>query len=88
MAFRMSDALSRTLEGWGISHTKANAEAERLAALYPDAAQFEAKFSEWVAANAEAELNLSALSATLIGIGRDIFSGVAGKDKKAHQGNV
>ena len=85
---RISEAIEKLLNGWGIARDNAEAEGARLAAKYPDAAAWEAEFVAWVTQNANAQLNVSALTATLQGIARDIWSGNAGKDAGAWQGNV
>lgn len=85
---RISEAIEKALNGWGIARDTAEAEAARLAEQYPEAAEWEAQFTAWVAGNATAQLNVATLTATLSGIARDIWNGNAGKDAEAFHGNV
>lgn len=85
---RISEGLEKIINGLGIARDNAEAEAKRLAELYPDAAEFESQFVAWLKNNADQALDPANLAGTLAGIARDIFAGVAGKDPRAHQGNV
>lgn len=85
---RISEAIEKAMNGWGIARDNAEAAANELAKKYPDAAKFKAAFIEWLTANATAQLNIAALTGTLSGIAQDVWAGRAGKDPKAHQGNV
>jgi hypothetical protein len=88
MSFKISDGIKKVANGLGIAEDNLLAEADRLAALYPDIEQFEAQLVAWMRLNVTAQLEPDKLLGTLAGIARDIWAGNAGTDPKAFGANV
>lgn len=86
MSLRLSDAEAKILEGFGIARDKGDAKIDEIAAKYPDVAQRMEAFRAWVHEVTDGQLE--SLPQTISGYLLDIWTGRAGKDPKAWQGNV
>jgi hypothetical protein len=88
MGFTISAGLAKILNGLRIAEDNALAAANEIAEKYPDAAEFEQHFVEWLRLNADPSLAIDTLTATLSGIARDILSGKTEADPTAFGGSV
>jgi predicted nuclease with RNAse H fold len=88
MPWQISDTIARAAAGLGIARDNLEAEAARVAEKFPDAASRESALLEWVHLNMDSQIDAASLANTLAGIVRDVLAGIAGKDPRAHQGNV
>lgn len=86
MPFTISGFLSQIITGWGLTEAAVLAEADRIAALFPDIKAQEAKLTEWFHAQVSG-LESTAYN-TVSGVVMDILAAKAGVNPKAWQSSV
>ncbi len=84
--FTIAGAQAKILEGWGINLQAAQDAFDKIAAEFPDLAERERQFAEWVKTQLAPALDPATMLGTISGVVHDIVAGSAGVDPHAWQG--